>query len=171
MKKIIAFALMATVCTTMQTACAQDDKSKRPSPPATETAKLTNGAVVTINYSQPSVKGRSIGKEIAQYGKVWRTGANESTTFETSKGLKVNGNALPAGKYSIFTIPEENEWTVIFNKINDQWGTRYKETEDVFRFKVKPSKGKLTEQMKFTIDKEGIVKLNWATTMISFQVE
>ena len=171
MKKLFALALLATVCTTAQQACAQDDKSKRPSPPATETATLTNGAVVTINYSQPSVKGRSIGKEIAPYGKVWRTGANESTTFETTKEVKVNGNALPAGKYSIFTIPGENEWTVIFNKVNDQWGTRYKEGEDVFRFTVKPTKGKFTEQMKFTIDKEGIVKLNWADTMINFQVE
>ncbi len=168
MKKLLALAVLASLFTTTN---AQQDKSKRPSPPATATATLTNGANVTINYGQPSVKGRTIGKEIATFGKVWRTGANEATTFETSKNVKVNGNKLAAGKYSIYTIPGEDEWTVILNKKAQQWGTQYDMAEDVFRFTVKPTKTEFTEQMNFNIDKEGIVKLMWGNTMISWQVE
>lgn len=169
MKKLFALAILATVFSSAQVS-AQDDKSKRPSPPATETATLSNGAIIIINYSQPSVKGRTLGKDIAPYGKVWRTGANEATTFETTNDVTINGNKLPAGKYSLFTIPGENEWSVIFNKTANQWGTRYKEEDDLFRFTVKPSKHASTEQMKFDIDKEGIVRLMWADQMINFQV-
>ena len=81
---------------------AQQDKSKRPSPPAIVKQTLNSGVAVTIDYSQPSVKGRTIGKEIAPFGKVWRTGANEPTTFEVSKAVKVDGKALPAGKYGMY---------------------------------------------------------------------
>src|SRR4051794_786679 len=98
MKKMLLFSLIATTLF----ACAgnaQEDKSKRPSPPDKVTATTSNGNTITIDYSQPSVKGRAIGKEIAPYGKVWRTGANEATVFEISKDAKINGtSALHAGK-------------------------------------------------------------------------
>src|SRR5687768_761079 len=113
MKKL--FALSAIVLS-VTIACGQADKSKRPSPPAVEKETLSGGATVTIDYSQPSVKGRAIGKDIAPYGKVWRTGANEPTTIEISNDVKVEGQTLPAGKYSLWTIPGESEWVVIFNK-------------------------------------------------------
>src|SRR5688500_14138747 len=113
MKKIFSFTLLLGA---LAVSCsAQDDKSKRPSPPATLTTTM-NGTGVIINYSQPSVKGRALGKDIAPYGKVWRTGANEATTFEINRDVKIEGKDLKAGKYALFTIPNENEWTIIFNK-------------------------------------------------------
>src|SRR5690242_94848 len=81
----------------------QQDKSKRPSPPATATATTDNGVTITIDYSQPSLKGRTIGKDVEPMkGKVWRAGANEATTFEVNKDVTINGQKLPAGKYALF---------------------------------------------------------------------
>src|ERR1051326_726816 len=82
----------------------QSDKSKRPSPPATATGKV-NGATITIDYSSPAVKGRKIWGGLVPYNKIWRTGANEATVFNTDKEISVEGKSLPAGKYSIYTIP------------------------------------------------------------------
>ena len=101
---------------------AQDDKSKRPSPPDKVSEKV-GSATITIDYSQPSVKDREIWGGLVPYGKVWRTGANEATTFENSADVKVEGESLKAGKYGLFTIPEANEWTIIFNSVPDQWGS------------------------------------------------
>src|SRR5687767_2945801 len=110
MKKLLLLSAIALVTISVQ---AQDDKSKRPSPPAKVTETTSSGAVITIDYSQPSVKGREIGKEIAPFGKVWRTGANEATVFEVSKDVKVEGKALSAGKYGLFSIPNKEEWVII----------------------------------------------------------
>ncbi|MGE5108655.1 MAG: DUF2911 domain-containing protein, partial [Sphingobacteriales bacterium] len=100
---------------------AQADKSKRQSPPATATGKV-KGATITINYSSPSVKGRKIWGDLVPYDKVWRAGANEATIFETDKDIKVEGKALAKGKYSLYAIPGEKEWTIIFNSATGQWG-------------------------------------------------
>ena len=151
---------------------AQTDKSKRPSPPEIVTQTLKSGAVVSIDYSKPSLKGRTIGKDIAAYGKVWRTGANEATVFETSKDLKIGGSTLPAGKYSLYTIPGEKEWTLIFNKTWKQWGTVYKETEDALRITAKAEKSeKMMEQMTFEIEKDGEVQLLWGNLEVDFKVK
>ena len=158
-------------------ACAQHsstgDKSKRPSPPAKVSETLSSGTLVSVDYSQPSLKGRVIGKDLAVYGKLWRTGANEATVFEISKDVKINGKALAAGKYGLFTIPGENEWTIIFNKTWDKWGdTDYKEADDALRIVVKPSVSKeSTEKMTFEIEKSGEVSLLWGTTEVSFKVK
>ncbi|HCL83010.1 MAG TPA: hypothetical protein DIC22_03495 [Chitinophagaceae bacterium] len=100
---------------------AQEDKSKRPSPPATATGNV-HGATITINYSSPSVKGRKIWGGLVPYDKVWRAGANEATIFTTDKDIMVEGKKLAAGKYSLFTTPGEKEWTVFFNSETGQWG-------------------------------------------------
>ena len=152
---------------------AQDDKSKRPSPPAKVTETISSGTVITIDYSQPSVKGREIGKEIAPYGKVWRTGANEATTFEVSKDVKVEGKALPAGKYGLFTIPNKEEWVVIFNKTPNQWGAyKYAEADDVLRVNVKAAKApQFTERMTFNVAKSGKVSLMWGNEQVDFSVQ
>lgn len=153
-------------------ACGQEDKSKRPSPPAKVSETTSNGVTITIDYSQPSVKGRTIGKDIAPYGKVWRTGANEATVFEVNKDVKVEGKPLPAGKYGLYSIPGENQWVIIFNKTWKQWGTEYKEGDDALRVTVKPSKApKFTERMTFNIDKSGKVTLMWGDHQASFNVK
>lgn len=165
--------LLATALTTMLFATAQDDKSKRPSPPVQAKETLSSGAEVTINYSQPSVKGRTIGKDLEPMpGTVWRTGANEATIFEVNKAVKVEGKELPAGKYSLFTIAGDNEWTIIFNKTADQWGAYdYKEAEDALRVKVKPAKAQqFAEKMTFNVDKNGTVTLLWGDRKVDFRV-
>ena len=172
MKKMFFPVLVATMLMSVYSCSAQGDKSKRPSPPAKATATLASGVKVTIDYSQPSVKGRTIGKEIATYGKVWRTGANEATVFEISKDATVGGKGLPAGKYGLYSIPGENAWTIIFNKTSNQWGTNYTESDDALRIKATPSKAKTaTEKMTFAINKNGTVTLMWANTQVSFMVK
>ena len=175
MKNVFSVALVSAALFVGSATQAQEkqDKSKRPSPPAMATQTLASGAIVSIDYSQPSVKGRAIGTELEpKAGKVWRTGANEATVFETSKAVKVEGKELPAGKYGLFTIAEKDEWTIIFNKTWKQWGAyEYKEADDVLRVKVKPSKaGTFAEKMTFNIDKKGVVTLLWGDLKVDFTV-
>jgi hypothetical protein len=154
-------------------ACGQQDKSKRPSPPAEASGKAVSGATITINYSQPAVKGRTIGKDLEPMpGKVWRTGANEATVFEVNKDVMVEGKKLPAGKYALFTINDGNDWTIIFNKTWNQWGAfKYNEADDALRVSVKGSEApKFAERMQFTISK-GKVTLLWGNRAVSFVVK
>ena len=170
MKKLIILTLIAGLITSFN-ASAQQDKSKRPSPPAKVSQTLSSGAVISIDYSRPSVKGRAMAT-LTPAGKVWRTGANEATVFETSQHVKIEGKTLPAGKYSIYSIPGEKEWILIFNKTWNQWGTIYKADQDALRVSVKPGKtDSFTEMMTFNIDKGGKVSLAWADTQVEFKVK
>jgi hypothetical protein len=155
---------------------AQADKSKRASPPETATGKI-NGATLTINYSSPAVKGRKIWGDLVPYDKVWRTGANEATIFETDKDIKVEGKTLPAGKYSLYTIPGEKQWVFIFNSKTGQWGikndgsTSEDPANDVLRVTVKPQKSaSLNERMKFVVDKNGFA-LEWENLKVPVSVK
>jgi hypothetical protein len=170
MKSVFLFTALLAV----STAFAQTDKSKRPSPPASVKQTLKNGATVSIDYSQPSVKGRAIGTDLEPLpGKVWRTGANEATVFEVDKDVKIEGQVLPAGKYGLFTIADGNDWTIIFNKTWNQWGAfTYKEDDDALRVKVKSDKAKdFAEKMTFTIEKDGDVDLWWGDNKVEFKVK
>lgn len=172
MKKFLFTAFVATSLLSVANCSGQADKASRPSPPAKVSETTTSGVTITIDYSKPSVKGRMIGKDIAPYGKVWRTGANEATVFEINKAAKVEGKPLAAGKYGLYSIPGENEWTIIFNKTWNQWGTNYTEGDDALRVKVKPAKAGMTaEQMTFKINKDGTVMLNWGGTQVNFTVK
>jgi hypothetical protein len=169
-QKSLFSTLLTALLLLSVTAFAQDDKSKRPSPPAKATGKIGN-TTINIDYSRPSVKGRKTWSELAPYGKVWRTGANEATTFEVNNDVMVEGKALPAGKYSLYTIPGENEWTVIFNKEANQWGTKYDEKKDALRVNVKPKKaGKMTEQFTINVNNKGTVAMLWDDTQVDFKV-
>ena len=174
MKQIIALVAITAFSFSALSTHAQDDKSKRPSPPALVKQVIKSGAEVSIDYSQPSVKGRTIGKDLEpKDGVVWRTGANEATVFETSKDLKIAGKTLPAGKYGLFSISGKDSWTIIFNKTWKQWGAfTYKEADDALRISVKPQKAAtFAEKMTFTIDKKGTVTLLWGDNKIAFTVE
>ncbi len=166
MVSFIALSLMMVFA-----ASAQKDKSKRKSPPA-QISKEIGGATVTVDYSQPSKRGREIFGGLEAYGKVWRTGANESTWIEFSKDVKIEGKKLAAGKYGLFTIPGEDEWTVIFNKAWNGWGAyEYKEADDVLRVQVKPSKtDDVVEVFTFEIA-DGNVSFAWDQTQVSFSVK
>lgn len=176
MKKLLAI-LSVSVLLLANSVNAQDkkeDKSKRPSPPAKVTQTIASGAVITIDYSQPSVKGRTIGKDLEpKDGAVWRTGANEATIFETSKDLTIGSQKLPAGKYSLFSLSGAKEWTIIFNKTWNQWGAYdYKQADDVLRIKAAASQSSTpAEKLNFNIDKTGTVTLLWGTNQVSFKVQ
>ena len=149
---------------------AQKDKSKRPSPPA-QVSKEVNGKTITIDYSQPSKRGRTVFGELVKYGKVWRTGANESTWIELSGDVTVEGETLAAGKYGLFTIPGEDEWTIIFNKTWDKWGAfSYSESDDVLRVKVKPQSTDPTEVFTISVEDSGDVLLAWDETKVEFSI-
>ena len=112
--------LIAAMAIAQQSA---QDKSKRPSPPGTAEVTLKNKKI-TIDYSRPSLKGRKVGQELAPYGKVWRTGANEATTLNTEIDLNIGGVKVPAGKCTLYTLPSEGTWKLIINKQTGQWGTQ-----------------------------------------------
>ena len=144
-----------------------------PNATVTQTIGYTN---VSIIYCRPSVKEREIWGTLVPYGKVWRTGANEATTIQFSTDVLIEGNKVSAGRYSLFTIPDESEWTFILNKIDSQWGAfNYKDTEDLLRFKVKPGIGIFTERLQFNFtnitDSSADVYLNWEKIQISFRIE
>ena len=175
MKQVIKFsflfALIAFFATSTQ---AQDDKSKRKSPPM-ETTGMVGDATVSINYSAPSVNGRKIFGGLQAFGEVWRTGANEATTFEVSKNVKIEGQELAAGKYGLFTIPGEDKWTIIFNSVWDQWGGyNYDSEKDVLRVEVTPMQlDETVEQMKIDLmDQDGTSKvaIKWANTEVPFSI-
>ena len=138
-KSFMGFSV-AVGLTVFTIAChAQQDKSKRPSPPATATADL-GGTTVTIDYSSPRAKGRTIYGGVVPLGQVWRTGANEATTLVTSGDITVGGKVVPAGKYTLFTIPETGKWTLIISKKTGEWGTDYPgPADDLLRVEMKVS--------------------------------
>ncbi len=154
---------------------AADLKLPRPSQKAQvmQTVGLTD---VTINYSRPGVKGRTIWGDLVPYDKVWRTGANEATVITFSTDVKVNGQPLPAGTYSFHTIPSKGDWTVIFNKKADQWGSySYDEKEDALRVKVKAQPHEFTEWMEFSLPDIAVdkatVALDWEKLRVPFEIE
>lgn len=148
----------------------------RPSPAATTTETINSGAKITISYSQPSLKGRTIGKDVEPWeGEVWRAGANNATVFEVSKDVKIEGQTLPAGKYAFFTLNKGDEWTLIFNKVWDTWGAfdyEKNKDKDALKVNVKATKSSSpTEKLTYKIDKSGKVSLLWGDLDVSFNVK
>lgn len=176
MKKLFTLVLVATSFFTMNAKAqhSSDDKSKRKSPPAVATQKLNNGATITINYGQPSLKGRTIGVSVEPKENVmWRTGANEATVFETNKDIKVMGELVPAGKYSLFTIFQGQIATVILNKDITLWGTDgYDANKDQARFQTKVIENtEVSEKMTFNIAADGTISLLWGNKKVDFWIQ
>lgn len=179
MKKILSLAIFSGILLFSINAHAQndakkpEDKSKRPSPPAVASVTTVNGVAIKIDYSQPSVKGREIGKDLEpMQGKVWRTGANEATVFEINKDVTINGKVLAAGKYGLFSIWNGDSWTIIFNKTWNQWGAfNYKEADDALRVDVPNAPpAAASEKMTFSVSKDGKVSLAWGNIGFDFTV-
>ncbi len=153
----------------------QTDKSKRPSPPGTAEITL-KGKKITIEYSRPSMRGRKIMGDLVPYGKVWRTGANEATTLATEADVDIGPIAVPAGKYTLYTLPSEGTWKLIINKQTGQWGTVYGESQDLARVDMQKSQTKETVE-QFTISFKQIsadtadLVLQWETTQLSVPVK
>ena len=148
-----------------------DDTPKKPlSPPQEVKYTAGKGKDITINYSAPSKRGRAIMGGLVPYNQVWRTGANAATTLTTTTDLMLGSLVVPAGKYTLYSIPGEKEWTLIVNKQTGQWGTNYDEKQDLGRVKmtVKPVKDTV-EQFAIGIDAKALT-LTWENTQASVPV-
>ena len=132
MKRIFALCAMAVMALTVFAAssCAQQDKGARPSPPAKAECKLADGKTITIDYSSPRMKGRKVYGDLVPWGQPWRAGANEATTFVTDTDVLVGGKLVPAGSYTIFTVPNQTEWKLIVQKTTGEWGIPYPPQKD-----------------------------------------
>ncbi len=139
--------------------------------PLKEMKGKAGNADITITYGSPSVKGRELWGGLVPFGKVWRTGANEATSFETQQDVQVGGGSLPAGKYGFFTIPESDKWTIIFNKNYQQWGSgSYSEADDVLRVEVKPKEiGTTSETMEFIVEGDEVI-LQWGNLAVPMNI-
>lgn len=138
----------------------------------TQTIGLTD---VTITFSRPGVKGRTIWGDLVPYDQVWRTGANEATSISFSRDVTINGKPLPAGTYSLHTLPTRNSWTIIFNKKAEQWGSyEYDAAQDALRVEVKPTTGPNVEWMTFSFpdvkNDSAQVELAWEKVRVPFTI-
>lgn len=171
MRKIVISLIITAVAVS---AFAQQVRAPRPSPKASLMQSIGT-TDVTINYSRPGVKGRTIWGGLVPYGQVWRTGANEATTIQFSEDVKINGQALKKGTYSLHTIPGESEWTFIFNSVADQWGSySYDQAKDVLRVTAKPEKASFAEWMGFEVASmttdDATIALRWENVSVPFTV-
>ena len=142
MKRSIAFVGAGCIAIGMMAllGSAQSDKASRPSPPASASCDLGGGGNIKTDYSSPRLKGRKMIGGVDPYGKVWRNGANEATTFVTTTDLMVGGTHVPAGSYTIFVVPNQDKWTLIINKKTGEWGIPYKyESDELARVDMKLS--------------------------------
>lgn len=102
-------------------------QQKKPplSPPAKATCQFADGKTITVNYSSPRMRGRKIYGGLVPYDKVWRAGANEATTFDTTTDVTIGGKQVPSGNYTLFAIPTPKDWTLIISKKTGEWGIPY----------------------------------------------
>jgi hypothetical protein len=154
---------------------AQQDKSKRPSPPATATFDLGGGKSITVEYSSPRAKGRKIFGDVVPFGKVWRTGANEATTFVATANVTIGSLNVPAGSYTIFTIPNQDKWTLIINKKTGEWGIPYNwESLELGRTDMKVSSlSAPLENFTIAFDQTSAgctLRMDWETTRASVEI-
>ena len=170
----LAVVLAALIISVL--ACAQQDKSKRPSPPGSAECKFADGKTVHIDYSRPSMKGRKIYGGLVPYDQEWRTGANEATTFVTGSNLDVGGAKVPAGSYTLFTVPSQKQWTLIISKKTGEWGIPYPgKGEDLARVPMR-SQELSTPVEQFTISFERTspeacaLRMDWETTRAEVSV-
>jgi hypothetical protein len=150
-------------------------RGPRPSVAASASCDLGGGKTVKTRYSSPRMKGRRIYGDLVPFGKVWRAGANEATTFVTSSDLLVGGKTVPAGSYTIFTIPGADKWTLIINKKTGEWGIPYKyESDELARVDMNVSKLPApVENFSIDYDKSGsgcTLQMDWETTRASVDI-
>lgn len=172
------FAVMAVACLTlglMALSGAAQNKAPRPSPAAKASCDLGGGKTVNVDYSSPRMKGRKIYGDLVKYGEVWRTGANEATTFVTNTDVMVGGQHIPAGSYTVFTIPNQDKWTLIISKKTGEWGIPYPgQDQDLARVDMKTSSvSSPVENFTIAFDKTGngcTMRLEWENTRATVDI-
>lgn len=173
-KRIVISALLTIAFTTAAMAQMGGGKAK-PSPAASATCDLGGGKSIKTDYSSPRMRGRKIYGDLVPFGKVWRTGANEATTFVPNTDVEVGGKNVPAGSYTIFTVPTADEWTLIINKKTGEWGIPYKyESDELARVPMKVSKlPSPVEDFTISYVKSGngcTMQIDWETTRASVDI-
>jgi hypothetical protein len=144
--------IASLACTMLLAASTLAQTGKPASPPETATVSL-NGKSVEIKYGAPSVNGRKIVGALVPYDKVWRTGANEATSLSTNVNLKIGGTPVPAGTYTLYTLPGSSQWLLIINRQTGQWGTEYHQEQDLARIPMKSSRlSSPQEKMSITFE-------------------
>jgi hypothetical protein len=153
---------------------AQQDKTKRPSPPAQAQCKLPDGKTITVDYSSPRMKSRQIFGGLVPYGEVWRAGANEATTFVTTANVTTSGTEVPAGSYTLFTVPDKDKWMLIISKVTGEWGVPYKaeyQSQELARVPMTVSKtSSPVENFTISFDQSGggcTLQMSWENTQAS----
>jgi len=177
---LIAVSLFAVAMFASAQMNMSDDKSKRPSPPASAACKFSDGKTIKIDYSSPRAKGRKIfgeasEKALVPYGQIWRTGANDATTLVTDTNVTVGGKAVPAGSYTIFTEPKADAWLLVISKKTGEWGTDYPgEKEDLLRVPMTVSKTSApVENFTIAFDQAGskcTLRIEWENTRASVEI-
>jgi len=146
----------------------------KPSPAASTSCDLGGGKTIKTDYSSPRMKGRKIYGGLVPFGAIWRTGANEATTFVTSADVVVGGTTVPAGSYTIFTVPNADKWSLVISKGTGEWGTEYPGKEkDLARVDMKVSKVPSMENFTITYEKTGSgcsLQMDWETTRASVDI-
>ena len=169
MKKRITFMVGVMLMLGVFVGC---QRGPRVSPAASASCDLGGGKTIKTNYSSPRMKSRTIYGYLVPFGKVWRAGANEATTFATSSDLLVQGKTVPAGAYTIFTVPAPDKWTLIINKKTGEWGIPYKyEKDELARVDMKVSTlPNPVENFTISYDRSGngcSLQMDWETTRAS----
>ncbi len=150
--------------------------NKPASPPGEAMLRFDDGHAVTIQYGRPSIRGRKIFGGLVPYDEVWRTGANSATSLKTDVDLNIGNANVPAGSYTLYTLPGVNSWKLIINKQTGQWGTEYSQSQDLARVDMKVTeRPSVLEQFTISFDKTGAnsatLKLEWANTIASVEVK
>jgi Protein of unknown function (DUF2911) len=172
-KRVALLTLMILAFATL--ASAQQDKSKRPSPSASASCKFADGKAIQTDYSSPRMKNRKIYGGLVPYGEVWRTGANEATTFVVDTDVTIGGTTVPTGSYTLFTVPNQDKWALIISKKSGEWGTPYPGADNDFaRVDMKISKlSSPVENFTISYDSAGsmcTMHLDWETTRASVEI-
>jgi hypothetical protein len=164
-KQVVIVTLFILALATI--ACAQ-----KPSPAAQAQCKFSDGKTITVDYSSPRMKGRKIFGDLVPYGEVWRTGANDATTFVTTANVNVGGKSVPAGSYTIFTVPNQGSWKLIINKKTGEWGIPYKyEADELGRVDMKVSQTpSAVENFTIAFDQACTLTVSWENTQASVEI-
>lgn len=145
------------------------------SPPARAVCKFADGKTITVNYSSPRRRGRKIFGDLVPYGEVWRAGADDATSFVPNVDVTVGDKAVPAGRYTLFTLPAQTKWTLILSKVIGEWGIPYPgANHDFGRMDMKVSRlPSPLENFTISFDQAGntcTMKLDWETTRAAIDI-
>jgi hypothetical protein len=176
MRKLTRLPLALLLTTALAAPAAIAEEAKKPLSPPMKTEATVGGRNITINYSAPSKRDRVIMGGLVPYGKLWRTGANQATTLKTDGDLMIGAVHVPAGTYTLYTIPTEKEWTLVISKQSGLWGTGgYDEKQDLGRTKmglrsVKDTVETFAIGLPSSKEKSSTLTLTWENTQATVPV-